>query len=74
MINVVLESPYYDEQQEIGKFDWVQLTYATLRASINGDDEQDVARITATNDWYLTKQYAREHGFREGPWSDIIIG
>ena len=75
MVTVMFESAEYDEQLEIGSFEWVQLTYDLLRGSKDGVEEEEIAWLNCSDDcWHFTNDFTNEYGYRQGPWSDIIIG
>jgi len=76
MVTVMFESPEYDESIEIGKFECVQLTYNLLRGfTKDEEEEEEIAWLDYKDDcWYFTNDFTNEYGYRQGPWSDIIIG
>lgn len=77
-ISITFQDPDYDEIIGLGEFWYVQLTHDllhTCRNEYDGDNEEDIAYYNHQEDaWYFVQNYADKHGYRQGPWADIIFG
>ena len=61
-VSIRLENVNTEETRQLGEFDFVQLTYDTLRV---GPDGEEIAWLNGEDDWYLMAD--------ETLWTDIII-
>ena len=76
MITLQLEYSRTDEIAEVGKFEWLQITYDLLRGKLpTEENEIDIAFFEADEDvWYLFEEFVNKYNLRKGPWSDLVFG